>query len=1156
MSIQEFDAELKKNSKGKETSKSESNRKTFVDAYKQWYDKARQCEAAIQDCISKTKELEQTKLDNIVDEFESLANYADSVGKTSAALLSLNDTIGTVSYSKQNKNLYQDQINANRNMSSYYRQEMNAYKKEMAKAAGIFGTDSNEYREAQAKFQEMNQALYEAQENAAKLTIELRKLDLKPIEYAMGRFEELGKKLAGIVSLKEARGILSGREEETRINEKDYYKQIENNNDTIVELIEKVKIQQGWLDQGFYDQNGETIDLKSESNAYRELESQIAADNEQINQLLISNENLKKSIVTLRWEAFEDLQKKLNNATSDYEHLQGLINQEGLFDDNGKGWNLTDEGVANLTLIAAKMYTAEEQIKSYREALNRVQEEYDHGNRSLQDYEETSRNHVETIQKLVDGNQSLKKSIIDTYKTQITNENNALVDLINKRKEAYDAKKKYYDYDKQLRQQNDDISRLRAQAAALQGVSNQASQARLARINDELAQKEKDMADTVAQHRYEVGSEGYSKLADSAQESLSNTLAMVASSSTQQEIIVQQMLANVSSQYQSAYDLIQQKIDETGTVISNTAEKQMQVNGEINDYLDQIVTKSDQLKIAWDNYVDAVTPSGQTLEQALTGFITLIDSGTRHPKENWEAFVEAVGGTISTEAFETFCKTISQGIATETEQWNAFKAAIGGQIDDTVIRNLFDYINEHSGIAITDWQSFQQAVAQGKFDETQLTNLYSYVNEITGSSITDWQSFQEAVANGEFSQEQLKKIYDYASSQTKASVADWEGFQQAVADGKFSNEQLNSILSYASKTTDGLITNWETFESAVKGETPITGTVIDKALDTVQQKIDNIKKTWGEVKNETTGESKEGVKDAQTAGGAKETGQNVDTTKIQMDKTSSGKTVDQAAIDRENARKAQEDADRKAAEEANRGKAAKADAKAKADAAYAKYSGYASQINALEKAVNQNKIYWDSWVAKMQKAKHGSDAWTNAAKKAKHHRQAYETGNQQLNNLRAQQANWLAEYNKLQSYYESLPSYKVGTKRTLNDELALTHDKEIILGNGAVLRQLPQGSQVLPKIQADNIWKWSKIDPLKDMGKGIGATASVNTINNTGNNFYYDSLIHIDGNVDADVMDRLEDFGKALINNRNFQKNLTNVVTKEFVREGRKLGYK
>ena len=596
------------------------------------------------------------------------------------------------------------------------------------------------------------------------------------------------------------------------------------------------------------------------------------------------------------------------------------------------------------------------------------------------------------------------------------------------------------------------------------------------------------MADTVAQHRYEVGSEGYSKLADSAQESLSNTLAMVASSSTQQEIIVQQMLANVSAQYQSAYDLIQQKIDETGTVISNTAEKQMQVNGEVNDYLDQMVAKSDQLKIAWDNYVIAVTPSGQTLEQALTGFITLIDSGTRHPKENWEAFVEAVGGTISTEAFQVFCDTISQGIATETTEWNNFKSTIGGQIDDTIIRGLFDYISEKTGTSITNW----------------------------------------------------------------------EDLQTAINSGEFTNEQLNELLSHISDTTNGLITNWEAFESVINGETPITGTVVDEALNAVQQKIDNIKKTWGEVINETTGESKEGVDKAQTAEDAKPAGQDVNTNEIPMDLTSSGKTVDQAAIDRENARKAAE------AEAARRAELERKRAEVNNQRAELN-----NQINQKQQSIANNKVLIENHkkeadknekfrqdnVEKMRKAdtKKKKDKFADTARFHRDERDANLADVQNLTNLNIQLEK---EIDAIREQINSLPSYKVGTKRTLEDELALTHDKEIILGNGTVLRQLPQGSQVLPKIQADNIWKWSKIDPLKDMGKGIGATASVNTINNTGNNFYYDSLIHIDGNVDADVMDRLEDFGKALINNRNFQKNLTNVVTKEFVREGRKLGYK
>jgi len=44
----------------------------------------------------------------------------------------------------------------------------------------------------------------------------------------------------------------------------------------------------------------------------------------------------------------------------------------------------------------------------------------------MEQYEEETRQHIETIQQSVSANEQLKKSIIDVYKTQITNENKAL----------------------------------------------------------------------------------------------------------------------------------------------------------------------------------------------------------------------------------------------------------------------------------------------------------------------------------------------------------------------------------------------------------------------------------------------------------------------------------------------------------------------------------------------------------------------------------------------------------------------------------------------------------------------------------------------------------------------------------------------------------
>jgi len=69
---------------------------------------------------------------------------------------------------------------------------------------------------------------------------------------------------------------------------------------------------------------------------------------------------------------------------------------------------------------------------------------------------------VETIQDLVKNNENYKDSLVELYKTQISNEEQALQKLISTRKEALSQKKAYYDYDKNLKSQNKEINTLKA----------------------------------------------------------------------------------------------------------------------------------------------------------------------------------------------------------------------------------------------------------------------------------------------------------------------------------------------------------------------------------------------------------------------------------------------------------------------------------------------------------------------------------------------------------------------------------------------------------------------------------------------------------------------------------------------------------------------
>lgn len=136
--------------------------------------------------------------------------------------------------------------------------------------------------------------------------------------------------------------------------------------------------------------------------------------------------------------------------------------------------------------------------------------------------------------------------------------------------------------------------------------------------------------------------------------------------------------------------------------------------------------------------------------------------------------------------------------------------------------------------------------------------------------------------------------------------------------------------------------------------------------------------------------------------------------------------------------------------------------------------------------------------------------------------------------------------------------YARGTLATKQDEFNWTHAGEIIRrSDGAILRQLPKGTQVIPKIESANLIKWAQIDPFKELKEGM---TNMQTINNGGSsqqvNYYFDALVQINGNVDADMLDKLDGVVDGLFSNtavgRKFKKKSVDTITKELVREARK----
>lgn len=586
---------------------SEDNKKR-VEEYKQWVDKAKSAAQAVEDLKQQQKELAQTKLDNIVEQYESITGLAEAAQNTSKSLVDYLTSAGKEVNSNEIKNQLRSQMSQQNVITSNLQAQVNAYKAELANAAKVFGENSNEYRDASTKLQELNQSLYESQTAYNDLNKQLFELDLSRIQYAIDNISALSDKIKNVISLNEKRGSV--------ITEADYTNQVKNNNSLIGMYYQdwnarKAKIaQEGWLPG---------------SEQYQEYYEAIMKDEEAIYQLLEGNEDLKASIVSLRWKPFEDLQEKLSQSIDDFDYLRGLLNEEGFFDDNGK---MTSQGYANISLLGESMYAAKKQVADYRVALEKLQEEYDNGNITLNSYNERSRDYIDTIKSSISAIEDYKDALVDLYKTQITKENDALQESITLRKEALNKKKDYYDFDRQLKSKNKDINSLKAQIAALQGVTNQASIAELARLKEQLQDATDARDELVKDHEYEIKVSGYDKLSDDAQDALDKTLSELESNSQKQQEVVNMMLENIKSSYSSAYSEIQGIISNTGLVLGNEA--QSAVN-KLNE-LANAINLANSAQLAQSNVTSSSQANGIN-----TGTITTSTSNTN-------AIENAIGG--------------------------------------------------------------------------------------------------------------------------------------------------------------------------------------------------------------------------------------------------------------------------------------------------------------------------------------------------------------------------------------------------------------------------------------------------------------------------------------------------------------------------------
>lgn len=484
------------------------------------------------------------------------------------------------------------QLARQNDITNYLQKELETYGNELRNAAEIYGEGSVQYKNALTEYEGMNKSLQESKAAAIDLQHAIKELDFTARGLLISRLESFVGILSSLSQLIQKRGtIKQGASSAYATDAKgpQYRSLLEGqmmfNNDLLDKYNEDLNKRYKQIEDEI--KSGK---LEIGSERYQELYEKLTKDQTAMINLLSTQEDLKKSIRELNWKPYEDWKKTMDNVSSDFEHIQSFIREEEMYTKIGE---ITERGWANVAIIGEQMVLAQKRLASATAEYKKLNEEVNNGTISQEEYDEAINQVYEDMQsqssKLFDLQQELANMQIEQWKR----ENDVLQDLIDKRSEALSAKKAYYDYDKQIKENNKDIAQTKSQIAALSGATDDKSRARLAQLQAELSEKEENLEDIRYNHQIEVMQDGYNKLSEDMQNAFDEAVRLIQGDSAKLQQTANDMLSQLRTNKVDEDHVINGIIEDRRLAVRQETEKA--INTSIKGGITEIDTSADSI---------------------------------------------------------------------------------------------------------------------------------------------------------------------------------------------------------------------------------------------------------------------------------------------------------------------------------------------------------------------------------------------------------------------------------------------------------------------------------------------------------------------------------------------------------------------------------
>lgn len=530
--------------------------KSKIEAYQTWYDKVHSVESSIEDLKSKEADLWNQKFSNITDRYDALKSIYSNNNDVISARMDYREASGQ---SQTSRSAYANDIKLQRTnqikQNSLTAVEIKKYQTELRNLGKEYGTQSTIYKQAQANLIDLNKEYQEGKKSVQEFTNKLNEIKLTDLQNVIDKYDRASSKQSSYRDWKDATHYKGT----SGVTQNDIKEGIKTNEKSINALYAKrAEVQR------------QMLNLSPGSEDYQSKAKEFAQLSQDILNTAKNTAELRQELAKLRIDQYDKAIKKLDHIVTDCKNIQDMMDSDTFLSDDG---SFTTNGLTNIALENQSMQANQRKIADWKQELAELQKAYNNHDITEEYFISQSESIVSNINQAAKDINSSQQNLISTYIDQITKENEYLQDNISKRKEALDAKKDYYDFDKTIKSKTKDINAIKAQIAALEGTTNAVAKAKLEQLKADLADKQDDLNDTKYDHKIDMESKGYDNLADQADKALDSTTQAIKTNTDMQKSIISNMLKEVQKNYKDVYSNITDIVKDSGAQISTEFNK-------------------------------------------------------------------------------------------------------------------------------------------------------------------------------------------------------------------------------------------------------------------------------------------------------------------------------------------------------------------------------------------------------------------------------------------------------------------------------------------------------------------------------------------------------------------------------------------------------